>query len=100
MRTAADILHRCRAAGLMLRRNGNQLDIRPARLVTPELLAGIRAAKPDLVFVMSYPNDSVAIVRAVNEIGVGESVKMFGGGGRADGVPDQRPAQPRQPFRG
>jgi branched-chain amino acid transport system substrate-binding protein len=29
---------------------------------------------------MSYPNDSVAIVRAVNEIGVGDSVKVFGGG--------------------
>ncbi len=35
------------------------------------LIRGIRAAKPDMVFVMSYPNDSVAIVRAVNEIGVG-----------------------------
>jgi branched-chain amino acid transport system substrate-binding protein len=44
------------------------------------LVRGIRAAKPDMVFVMSYPNDSVAIVRAVNEIGVGESVKLFGGG--------------------
>jgi branched-chain amino acid transport system substrate-binding protein len=33
-----------------------------------------------MVFVMSYPNDSVAIVRAVNEIGVGSSVKLFGGG--------------------
>jgi branched-chain amino acid transport system substrate-binding protein len=44
------------------------------------LIRGIRAAKPDIVFVMSYPNDSVAIVRAVNEIGVGDSVKLFGGG--------------------
>jgi branched-chain amino acid transport system substrate-binding protein len=44
------------------------------------LIRGVRAAKPDMVFVMSYPNDSVAIVRAVNEIGVGESVKLFGGG--------------------
>jgi branched-chain amino acid transport system substrate-binding protein len=44
------------------------------------LVRGIRAAKPDMVFVMSYPNDSVAIVRAVNEIGVGSGVKMFGGG--------------------
>src|SRR5712692_10740803 len=43
-------------------------------------IRAIRAAKPDLVFVCSYPNDSVAIVRAVNEIGVGESVKLFGGG--------------------
>src|ERR687898_2369560 len=44
------------------------------------LIRGIRAAKPDMVFVMSYPNDSVAIIRAVNEIGVGDSVKIFGGG--------------------
>jgi branched-chain amino acid transport system substrate-binding protein len=44
------------------------------------MIRAVRAAKPDLVFVMSYPNDSVAIVRAVNEIGVGESVKLFGGG--------------------
>jgi branched-chain amino acid transport system substrate-binding protein len=44
------------------------------------LIRSIRAAKPDMVFVMSYPNDSVAIVRSVNEIGVGASVKLFGGG--------------------
>ena len=44
------------------------------------LIRGIRASRPDMVFVMSYPNDSVAIIRAVNEIGVGRSVKMFGGG--------------------
>ena len=44
------------------------------------LIRGVRAAKPDIVFVMSYPNDSVAIVRAVNEIGVGDTVKIFGGG--------------------
>jgi branched-chain amino acid transport system substrate-binding protein len=44
------------------------------------MIRAVRAAKPDIVFVMSYPNDSVAIVRAVNEIGVGPSVKIFGGG--------------------
>ena len=44
------------------------------------MIRAIRAARPDMVFVMSYPNDSVAIVRAVNEIGVGDSVKLFGGG--------------------
>jgi branched-chain amino acid transport system substrate-binding protein len=43
-------------------------------------IRAIRQARPDMVFVMSYPNDSVAIVRAVNEIGVGSEVKMFGGG--------------------
>jgi branched-chain amino acid transport system substrate-binding protein len=44
------------------------------------LIRAIRAANADLVFVCSYPNDSVAIVRSVNEIGIGRSVKMFGGG--------------------
>jgi branched-chain amino acid transport system substrate-binding protein len=44
------------------------------------LIRGIRAAKPDMVFFMSYPNDSVAIVRAVNEIGVGSQVQIIGGG--------------------
>src|SRR5262245_36016130 len=44
------------------------------------LVRAIRAAKPEMVFVMSYPNDSVAIVRAVNEIGLGSQVQIFGGG--------------------
>ncbi len=44
------------------------------------LIRSIRAAKPQMVFVMSYPNDSVAIVRAVNEIGLGSQVQIFGGG--------------------
>jgi len=52
----------------------------PATTDFSSLIRGIRAAKPDIVFVMSYPPDSVAIVRAVNEIGVGDSVKIFGGG--------------------
>ncbi|HET7364799.1 MAG TPA: amino acid ABC transporter substrate-binding protein [Burkholderiales bacterium] len=44
------------------------------------LIRSVRAAQPEMVFVCSYPNDSVAIVRAVNEIGVGSTVKLFGGG--------------------
>jgi branched-chain amino acid transport system substrate-binding protein len=52
----------------------------PATTDFSSLIRGIRAAKPDMVFVMSYPNDSVAIIRAVNEIGVGSSVQIFGGG--------------------
>ena len=44
------------------------------------LIRGIRAARPEIVYVMSYPNDSVAIIRAVNEIGVGPQVQVFGGG--------------------
>jgi branched-chain amino acid transport system substrate-binding protein len=52
----------------------------PTTVDFSSMIRAIRAAKPDMVFVMSYPNDSVAIIRAVNEIGVGPSVKMFGGG--------------------
>jgi branched-chain amino acid transport system substrate-binding protein len=52
----------------------------PATVDFSSMIRAIRAAKPDIVYVMSYPNDSVAIVRAVNEIGVGDSVKLFGGG--------------------
>ena len=44
------------------------------------MIRSVKASKPDIVFVASYPGESVAIVRAVNEIGVGESVKLFGGG--------------------
>ena len=44
------------------------------------MLRAIKATKPDLVYVCSYPGESVAIVRGAKEIGVGESVKMFGGG--------------------
>jgi len=44
------------------------------------MIRAIRAARPDMVFVMSYPAESVLIVRAVGEIGVGASVRMFGGG--------------------
>jgi branched-chain amino acid transport system substrate-binding protein len=33
-----------------------------------------------MVYVMSYPAESVLIVRAVGEIGVGASVRIFGGG--------------------
>jgi branched-chain amino acid transport system substrate-binding protein len=44
---------------------------------TPVVRA-IQATNPDVVFVASYPPDSVGIVRAANEIGL--KPKMFGGG--------------------
>jgi branched-chain amino acid transport system substrate-binding protein len=44
------------------------------------IIRAVRAAKPDIVFICSYPAESVAIVRAVNEIGVGPTVKIIGGG--------------------
>jgi len=44
------------------------------------ILRALNAAKPDIVYVGSYPPDSAGILRAVNEIGVGDNVKIFGGG--------------------
>jgi branched-chain amino acid transport system substrate-binding protein len=44
------------------------------------MIRAIRSSAPDMVFVASYPADSTGIVRAVNEIGIGSSVKLFGGG--------------------
>ena len=52
----------------------------PTTVDFSSMIRAIRAAKPDMVFICSYPNDSVAIVRAINEIGVGPSVKLIGGG--------------------
>src|SRR5881396_3455797 len=44
------------------------------------IIRAIKASKPDIVYVASYPPDSAGILRAVNEIGIGDSVKVFGGG--------------------
>jgi branched-chain amino acid transport system substrate-binding protein len=52
----------------------------PTTVDFSSIVRAIRAARPDVVFVTSYPNDSVGIVRSVNELGVGDSVKLFGGG--------------------
>ena len=44
------------------------------------IIRSLKAAKPDIVYVASYPPDSAGILRAVNEIGIGDNVKLFGGG--------------------
>ena len=44
------------------------------------IIRSVRAAKPDIVFICSYPAESAAIVRAVAELGVGPTVKIIGGG--------------------
>ena len=46
---------------------------------TPVLRA-VRAARPDAVYVGSFPNETAGIVRSVGEIGVGSTVQLFGGG--------------------
>src|SRR5690242_14594776 len=52
----------------------------PSTVDFSSMIRAIRNAKADMVFICSYPNDSVALVRAINEIGVGPSVKLIGGG--------------------
>ena len=52
----------------------------PSTIDFSSMVRAIRARKPDAVFVASYPSDSTAIIRAVNELGIGSSVKLFGGG--------------------
>jgi branched-chain amino acid transport system substrate-binding protein len=52
----------------------------PSTVDFSAMVRGIRAARPEMAFVASYPADSAAIVRSVREIGVGDTVKIFGGG--------------------
>jgi branched-chain amino acid transport system substrate-binding protein len=52
----------------------------PSTVDFSSMIRAVRNAKPEMVFICSYPNDSVALVRAINEIGVGEAVKLIGGG--------------------
>ena len=44
------------------------------------IIRAVRAARPEAVFVACYPNEAVAIMRSVNEIGLGSQVQIFGGG--------------------
>jgi branched-chain amino acid transport system substrate-binding protein len=43
------------------------------------ILRNVNAAKPDFVFVASYPVESAALIRGISEIGISESIQMFGG---------------------
>ena len=49
----------------------------PSTVDYSSIVRAIQAASPDIVFVASYPPDSVGMVRAVNEIGY--KPRMFGG---------------------
>ena len=51
----------------------------PSTAEFSSIIRALNAAKPDIVFVASYPPDSAAILKAVNEIGIGDNVKIFGG---------------------
>src|ERR1700719_245833 len=52
----------------------------PSTVEFSSIIRALDAAKPDIVYVASYPPDSAGILRAVNEIGIGDDVKIFGGG--------------------
>jgi branched-chain amino acid transport system substrate-binding protein len=52
----------------------------PSTAEFSSIIRALNAAKPDIVYVASYPPDSAGILRAVNEIGIGDNVKIFGGG--------------------
>ncbi len=49
----------------------------PATMEFTSIMRAVQASKPDLVFVASYPPDTVGIVRAAHEIDL--DAKMFGG---------------------
>jgi branched-chain amino acid transport system substrate-binding protein len=50
----------------------------PSTIDGGPIMRAVAATNPDVVFVASYPPDSVAMVRAANEVGL--KCKMFGGG--------------------
>lgn len=50
----------------------------PATTDFTPIVRAIQAAAPDIVYVGSYPPDSVGMVKAANEVGL--KAKMFGGG--------------------
>jgi branched-chain amino acid transport system substrate-binding protein len=52
----------------------------PANKDFSAILRNIRAASPEAVFVCSYPADSAAIIRGISEIGLGDTIRLFGGG--------------------
>jgi branched-chain amino acid transport system substrate-binding protein len=52
----------------------------PANRDFTAILRNIRARGAEGVFVCSYPPDSTAIVRGIQEIGIGDGIRLFGGG--------------------
>jgi len=50
----------------------------PSTVDFTPIVRGVQAAQPDLVFLASYPTDTVGIVRSINEIGL--KAQLIGGG--------------------
>ena len=82
---AADAEFALNAAG-GARKNAQRLGMKivydktypPATTDFTPIVRAIQATNPDVVYVGSYPPDSVGMVKAVNEVGL--KAKMFGGG--------------------
>jgi branched-chain amino acid transport system substrate-binding protein len=51
----------------------------PSTVEFSSIIRALNATKPDIIYVASYPPDSAGILRAINELGVGDNVKIFGG---------------------
>lgn len=52
----------------------------PANRDFTSILRNIRASNAEAVFVCSYPADSTGIIRGIQEVGIGDQVRLFGGG--------------------
>ncbi|HET9903646.1 MAG TPA: amino acid ABC transporter substrate-binding protein [Xanthobacteraceae bacterium] len=50
----------------------------PATIDFLPIIRGMKAANPDIIFLASYPPDSVGLIRAAHEVGI--KARMFGGG--------------------
>ena len=50
----------------------------PSTVDFTSIVRGVQATQPDLVFLASYPTDTVGIVRSINEIGL--KARLIGGG--------------------
>jgi branched-chain amino acid transport system substrate-binding protein len=75
-----------RTAAEGVRKNAKEFGLRivydktypPATTDYSPVIRAVQATEPDMVYVASYPVDSVGIIRAANEIGL--KAKLFGGG--------------------
>ncbi len=77
MNHAILLLQRCRVLGLRLRRKGEGLEVRPARLAPPELLAELRIHKPSLLLLLeaesaSLPHDCAPWLHTARQVVSGE----------------------------
>ena len=66
--------------GIRHRRSSSTSATPPTQPISAACCNRCRAPIPDIVYVCSYPTESAAIVRGIDEIGLPDSVQLFGGG--------------------